>query len=268
MGETIALGFDPDASGAAPRPEPPQVFVRTFVVPPGAPWVQGRAATLEVRHGAPLPLADLMHRVRRREGWRPGQAGRFAAFYIRRADYSMPFETIVDVDGDAFRIAFGANAQDFQRLRRLALAGLAAAVIAGLVASGGVAALNARADASGRLDTLSRQIDARLRQGRQIAAQADVMQALARAQGHTALSTQVLDDLDWLAHARTADAQILAVHWDHGLMVVESRGEASPVSASGREVVRAPRPARPGVWLWGVRQPASAPTPLAATLQP
>ncbi len=253
MGNASTLDFDPGPPQDVPT-EPPQVFVRTFLVPPGAPWIQVRAASLEVRHGSPLPLADLMHRLKRREGWSPGQPGRFAAFYIRRSDYRSPFETVVDVDGEAFRVAFGANAPDLRRLRSLVVAGALMTVMLGLVALGVGTALTARADVDGRLDVLARQAAARAREGRQIQAQLQVGVALARAEGRAGLSSDVLDDLDWLSHARTAEVQILAVHWDHGLLAVESRGEATPIAATDRDVVRSPRPIKPGVWLWGVRR--------------
>jgi hypothetical protein len=254
MGGVAPLTFDGSPPEAGPDDAPPEVFLRTFVTPPGAPWTQARAAALEVRHGAPLPLGDLMHRVKRLEGWGPGRPARFAAFYIRRRDYRRPFETLVDVDGAPVRVAFGARAQHFGRLRSLALAGAAAALSVGLVASGTVAALNARAEVAGRLDTAARQIAVRLSQGRETAGRLETSRAIAQVQGHAGLPAEVLDDLEWLAHARTPEAQILAVHWDHGLLAVEARGEAAPVAATDREVVRAPRPLRAGVWLWGIRR--------------
>jgi hypothetical protein len=249
------LEFQPD--DAAP---PPQVFVRTFAVPPGAPWTQARAAQLEARHGAPLPLPDLMHRLRRQGGWTPGQAGQYAAFYIRRSDYRMPFETLVDVDGRAHRVSFGAKAQDLSRVRTLILAGVALAGLALLLAWAGLSALEARSDAANRLDALSHQVATRLRQGRQAEARSQTAAALARAQGQAAPAGAVIDDLDWLAHARAPESQILAVHWDHGLMAVESRGETPPVAGTDRELVRSAHPVRPGVWLWGIRRrgPANA----------
>ena len=58
--------------------EPPQVFVRVFQAPAGMPWEQGRAARLEARHGSPLPIADVMHQVKRLGAWSLGQPGRYA----------------------------------------------------------------------------------------------------------------------------------------------------------------------------------------------
>jgi hypothetical protein len=67
--------------------------------------------------------------------------------------------------------------------------------------------------------------------------------------------TVVLADLQWLARARSPGARIVAIHWDHGLMALETRGgDAPPVATTEREVVRAPRQAQPGVWLWGIRR--------------
>jgi hypothetical protein len=259
MGDRVPPVLDAGDYVAPPAPDAPQVFVRTFAVPPGMPWTQARAADLEVRHGAPLPLGDLMHRLKRREGWRPGQAGRFAAFYIRRSDFRAPFETTVDVDGETRRVAFGSKAQDLQRLRAVALGGAAAAVVLGLVVFGLTSALAARGDATGRLDSLAGRAEAQLRQADRIKAQTDVTRALGRAQGRAGLATDVLDDLDWLARGKAADAQILAVHWDHGLMAVESRGETTPVVATDRQVVRAPHAQTRGLALWGIRPATSGP---------
>src|SRR5688572_20809131 len=93
-----------EADGVAAAP--PQVFVRTFSTPSGLPWEQARAARLDAEHGAPLPLRDLLHRVKRLSPWSPGAVGRYAVFYVRRRDYRGAFETTVDVDGQPVRVTF------------------------------------------------------------------------------------------------------------------------------------------------------------------
>ena len=89
----------PLGSGPTAVDDHPQVFARAIVTPPAPPWEQIRAANLEARHGAPLPLAELMHRVKRLSGWAPGRPGRFAVFYVRSKEFRSPFEAKVDVDG-------------------------------------------------------------------------------------------------------------------------------------------------------------------------
>jgi len=57
--------------------------------------------------------------------------------------------------------------------------------------------------------------------------------------------------------ARTPDARIEALHWDHGLLAVEARGEYPPIAGSGPPPERSSKPVRPGVWLWGLKTGAA-----------
>jgi len=246
---------------AEPR-EPPQVFHRTFVVPQGLPWDQARAAALEARHGSPLPIVDLLHRVRRLEGWSPGQPGRYAAFYVRRRDYARPFETTLTVDGAAVRIAFGARGGQLQALRPWLLRAAAAAGLALLAALPLTLAWGARTEADARLTALETRLAARDRQARRV--EADRGRAIALAQARVGLMTpaDLLGDIGWVARAKAPEARIVAVHWERGVMALESRGEAAPVAGFDRRVVAADRPLRPGIRLWGVTalDPGGAPT--------
>lgn len=83
-----------DEDAQPPRAEP-NVLVRTLVVPPGAPWVQQRAAMLEARHSAPLPIESLVLSLMRLEGWRPGRPGRYAACYVLARDFAGRLTTTV-----------------------------------------------------------------------------------------------------------------------------------------------------------------------------
>ena len=65
-----------EAEPKAERPQP-QVLVRVIVTPPGAPWEQARAAKLDAQHGAPLPISELIHQLRRLAPWAPGRPGRY-----------------------------------------------------------------------------------------------------------------------------------------------------------------------------------------------
>src|SRR4051812_4519545 len=97
----------------------PQVFKRVIATPSGPPWRQVRAAQLEARHGAPLPIGELMFRLKRIAPWSLGQPGRFAAFYIRTREYRSAFEAIVDVEGTPVTVAFGASAKQGRQLQTL-----------------------------------------------------------------------------------------------------------------------------------------------------
>jgi hypothetical protein len=242
--------------------EPPQVFVRVFQAPAGLPWEQARAAQLEARHGSPLPIADVLHQVKRLGAWSLGEPGRYAAFYVRRAEFSGPFETTVQVEGAPIRVAFGTGATQAARLRQAAaLGGLVGAtlVIAGV---GLTLALGVRSETTAQLDLAQQTLAAKSRALRSAVRQAEQTEALADvAQGGQPVAT-VHTDLAWVGAAKTPDARIVAVHWDRGLLGVEVRGEAAPFGNGERQVERSDRPIRAGVWLWGVHpDPGLEPAP-------
>ncbi|HEX3365605.1 hypothetical protein [Phenylobacterium sp.] len=252
-----------------PEPEParpedhPRVFTRAIVTPPAPPWEQARAANLDARHGAPLPLPDLVHRVRRLSGWAPGRPGRFAVFYVRAAELRGPFEAAVEVEGQTVKVAFGQGGASTQRIQSLAAVLLLFGLTGAVLGAGAVMALNARAEATGQLEAAEKLAAAKL-----AAAQGFHRQVVQARDLHTALGAarpiaDVLADLSWVGTSKTPEARVAAVHWKGGVMAVEVRGEDPPFPASDRRLERATRPLRPGVWLWGVgprsAQDASAP---------
>lgn len=250
-----------EAAPERAEPATPQVFVRTFQTPAAMPWDQTRAANLEARHGAPLPMPDLMHRIRRLEPWKPGQAARYAVFYVRRRDYAAPFETTMDVDGQPVRVAFGKTVRARPRGPSpgflATLGGIAALALA---AGGGWMAFQVRAENEAELSRLEQQAAAKLRVARKAQQQRDLVRDLALVRGGSARAEDILADLAWINRSRTPEARIVGFHWDHGLIALESRGEAAPVTVTGGQLERSPKPLRPGVWLWGVaRSQGTAP---------
>jgi hypothetical protein len=235
----------------------PQVFSRIFSVPPGAPWEQGRAARLEVRHGSPLPVAELMWRLRRLGSWRLREPGRYVVFYIRAREYARPFETTLDVDGAPMRVAFGAAADGLKRMRRTALTTLGVVGCVAVVTVGVVLALQARADAASRLEGLERSLAAKARLADRAQLERRQAAELRNAAGRAIRIQQVLDDLRWATATKAPEARILALHWDHGLLAIEARGEAPPIQGPDRQIERSSKPVRAGVWLWGVKGSAS-----------
>ena len=229
----------------------PQVFVRAFSIPPGAPWEQNRAAQLEARHGAPLPISELLHRVSRLGSWAPGRPGRFAAFYIRAREFQVPFETIVEVDGSPIKVAFGAAAEHLRRAQRVGLVALLTILSAAIVTGGLFMALHARSAAASRLERAELAVAGKLRAGRALQQQRAQVRALSDIVGQSARISDVVADLSWATSAKAPDARIVAVHWDHGLLGVEARGAGSPFAGTSRKIERSSRPIRPGVWLWG-----------------
>lgn len=236
---------------------PPQVLVRTFLTPSGMPWDQVRGAQLEARHGAPLPIADLQYRVKRLEPWGLRRPARFAVFYVRRADVRGPFETTVNVDGETTRVAFGGAKEAAQGLPELALQVLALAVSIAITIALAAGVWTARQDAEQRLEGLERQAAAKLRAAQRL--QHDQLQdnALAASRDKAAQVVDVLSDLEWVARARSPEARLLSVHWDRGLMAVETRRGEPPLEAHDRQIVRSSKISRAGTWLWGVSRPPS-----------
>jgi len=245
----------------------PHVLARSFSVPAGLPWVQQRAAELEAQHGAPLPISEVLHRLRRLNSWAPGRPGRYAAFYVRRREYNGPFERAVEVDGATVRVAFGLSGQGIRQARAAAGVGLACAAIFVMPAVGVTTALSARAAAEAKLADAETLAGRQARAAERLQSRRQLVRSLANEPGAAHTLAQALDDLQWAASGKVPDARIRAVHWERGILAVEARGDATPFGASDRPVVRSARPVRPGVWLWGVSrgaQLADAPRPTSA----
>jgi hypothetical protein len=252
----------PDLGRGEPGGAPtPQVFTRAFTVPSGWPWEQARAAQLEARHGAPLPIADLMHQVKRLGAWAPGQSAKYAAFYVRAREFEDAFETSVEVDGQALRVAFGTPAAAVERVKQLSLIGGVAGLTAFIAVVAIASALQAKAGAEQQLSAAEQAATSKLRLVQIQQRRANQGRARLRLANGARPIEDVLTDLAWATAAKTPDAKISALHWDHGLLAVEVRGEQAPFMAGGRRLERAPKPIRPGVWLWGVHADPTAATP-------
>lgn len=240
-------------------PVQPQVFVRAFSVPAGLPWEQSRAAQLDARHGSPLPIDELLVQLRHLDRWSPGKPARYAAFYVRVQDYSTPFETTLQVDGQSVAVAFGARKQDLDRVKVVAVVGLIIALCGAVLGGSLMMALGARSQAQAALDTTEHLALTKRRAGLAYQVQIDQARGLRREIGRARPLEEALADLDWAAASKAPDARISALHWDHGLLGVEARGPAPPLISGERPLQRATAPLRPGVWLWGVEPRASRP---------
>ncbi len=248
---------DPDSTSIESK-----VFVRTISAPSGWPWEQQRAASLDARHGAPLPLGEVAMQLRRIEAWRPGQAARYAAFYIRRTEVRGRLETQVDLAGQPQRITFLAAGEQRRLARRFAITAAAAFVVVAAIALSVVTAVLSRDRAEAQLQTAEAAAVQKLRQARAIRTLRAQSEALDAADRGERLDT-VLADLAWASTAKTPEARIEAWRWRGGLMAVEARGDASPFTTTDRLVQKAPRPLRKRVWLWGVG-PAPRSGPISA----
>jgi len=248
----ISLMPRTESNGTADAP-PPTVLTRTISVPPGPPWEQARAANLEARHGAPLPISELVFQIRRLDSWAPGRAVRYAVFYVRERELTARFSTIVEVDGRPLAVEFRPAGDRAEQVRLLTQGAVFVVVLISIVAGSVLVGHQVRAAADVRLEAAERLAATRLRQAKVVQKQLDEQRRLEIAVGSSDPVTQVLADLTWASAQRAPEARLAAVHWEHGLLAVETRSEVAPfVDANG---LRAAGRIRPGVWLWGAQPP-------------
>ncbi|MGR4866929.1 hypothetical protein [Caulobacter sp. LARHSG274] len=244
-----------------PRDEPstvaaaPNVFARAVSTPPGWPWEQARGALLEARHGAPLPIDQMLVRLKRLTPWRLRQGGRFAACYVRTSEIETRFEARVEVDDQAVSVTFEPPEAMARRARRSLVAGVAAAGIAALVFMSIAGALLARSEGETQLAAMERDAAAKLRRAETAQRVRRESAALTMAQPGDRIAAP-LTDLAWAMAARAPDARIESWNWAHGVSRVEARGETSPFADPQRGASRE-GVARPGVWSWRI-QPEGA----------
>jgi hypothetical protein len=240
------------------KPEP-AVFVRVVPAPPGFPWEQARAAALEARAGAPLPIAEVVFRLRRLDPWRPGAPARFAACYVRAQEAAETFEARVQVEGRSFTLRFTSSRDRDQRARRLGAIAAIAGVTSLLFGLALSTAISVRGDVEARLAAAELSSGHRLRVAKTQDRIYRESRLLETTSGPHRAVRDVLGDLAWLARSKAPTAHIDAVHWEQGYMAVEVRGDAAPFPNADRQVLKSQKPVRPGVWLWGVGPAGSAP---------
>lgn len=228
---------DDIARGEAAAVAQPRVFARAVHAPAGWPWEQVRAAQLAARHEAPLPIDQVHLRLKRLAPWRPSQAARFAACYVRISEVAERFEAQVEVEGRPVQVAFEPPEALARRARRSLLVGVGAAIAAALLFVSIAGALLARTQGEEQLASLEH--DAAVKLQRAEAAQSVRRQsaALVAASPGEPIAAP-LADLAWAMAARAPDARIQAWRWDHGVSRVEARGEASPFADPHRAVTR------------------------------
>lgn len=254
----------PDESGPGRESDPdqtpsaPPVFVRGLTAGPAMPWDQARAAHLEARLNAPLPLADVVYLVQRLEPWRPGAQGRFGAVYVRRRDVGEGLTVQPQLNGKTIKAQFASAAGQKRRFRQLGLAMGGSAIGAFLLITLTASIWTSRVETAERLESLEQQVQARIRQTNSQAQAAAQVRALDDQGLRNRQAANVLADLSWAAQARDPATTIEAFHWQGGLLAVEVRGDTAPFLTTDRSVRRAVRPLRRGVWLWGVENPAPA----------
>ena len=251
QGLTLKLVDDAEAS----RLSPAKVFVKTVITPPGLPWDQARAAALEARIGAPLPLDQVLFRLKRLEPWKLGQAARYAVGYLRKSDAGEAFNADVIVDGKARQIRFRSAAETENQRKQLATIMFAGTLVLAATAGGIGSALIVREKAEARLAAVEQASLGKLRAAKKesrLKAQARILDAAKRRE---ATVGDMLNDLSWASLHRAQGVRVEAFHWDRRYIAVEVRGQVPPFANSERTLTKAPQPLRRGVWLWGVAPP-------------
>jgi hypothetical protein len=241
-----------ETSDSSSEPQAPMVFVRTLSIPAGMPWDQARIAALEARVGAPLPLSEVLYQLRRLDPWLLGRPARYAAFYIRAREAGADFQSSVDVAGRQMQVRFLSSSERNKRTRGFVALLILVSCLSVLVSSAITAALTVRGETSERLAAAEQLAAVRERAAKaqeRLRLQARVLDAAGLR--HLELKN-FIDDLAWASGAKAPGAHIDAFHWDHGRIAVEVRGEQPPFLQSGRALLRADKPLRPGLWLWGV----------------
>lgn len=234
----------------------PNVFVRTIATPPALPWAQARVADLDARHGSPIPVSQVIYQLRRLEGWRPGTAGRFAAFYVLASEVDGRLDASAEVDGKTVSVTFVTGSARVAKAGQAVLRGAAIVGVAMLLAWSLGVALTRRAETAATVQLVEQRASSKLKRVETARRGQDLDRLLSLQLQRGTSMRVVLDDLTWLSNAKAPDARIESIHWEPGLMAVGAKGEASPVQpAADRAVRRAARPLRPGVWLWGVSEP-------------
>jgi hypothetical protein len=110
----------------------------------------------------------------------------------------------------------------------------------------------ARGVAADRLEASEQLASVKLHQATAVEKLKRQTRVLDAAHAQTRSLSVLLQDLSWAAAAKAAPARIEGLHWQEGYMAVEVRGEGTPFERQDRIVQKAAKPARAGVWLWGV----------------
>lgn len=228
------------------------MFVRAIVTRAAAPWDQARAAALEARMNAPLPLDVTAYVLKRLEPWKPGAQGRYVAVYARRTDVRDGLVATARLDGRAIPVRFLSVERQRQQLKVFAAAAGGAAILVFLLVVCGASVFTTRAQANLRLEQLEQSTQRRLaaaKRQRAVAAQVEAVEAAGLDELRVGA---VLADLDWAAGAVAPGASIEAFYREGPLLAVEVRGDQTPFAVTDRMVQRSEKPVRRGVWLWGV----------------
>lgn len=243
---------DKDAAPEGHAHEDAQVFVRTLSAPAGLPWDQSRAAALEARLGAPLPLGEVVYQLKRLEPWSPGKPARFAAFYVRAQAIGERLSAQPVVDGEPVVVEFLSRAAQRRRSQRFVVLGTTAGLVSAIFLGSTLSALSVRSQAAAELDSAEQLAALKLGQAKALQKLKDQTRMLDGAGLKGRTLDAFLSDLAWASSAKAPEAKILAMRWEHGLMAFEVKGGAAPFTRLDRPVRKGEGAAAGGSTLWGV----------------
>lgn len=220
--------------------QPLDLFHTLVLAPPGAPWVQQRAARVAAELEAPLAVEALETSIVRLDRWAPDQPARLAIGYLRATDQVDERRRRATIDGQDVEFVFRSRAW-LARRRHSSVATALALVLAMAAILGAAVKWNAmREIAVAELDAraeIARRAIADDRRQRLVAQRLQVMRQsdlLGRS------GARVAEDLAWLSAERTPDAALRTVTWRRGILEVESASAPSPgaeVAGSGQWTV-------------------------------
>ena len=226
----------------------PTTFTRSITVPPGLPWRQLKAATLEARRATPMAMGALELRLKRLRPWRANRSATFAAVYMRSEELRSAYIARTRVDGVDVEVRFESGGAARTRLTQHVLLLLAASAAILLGGTSILSALQTRGEAESELQTLRAQLDReKATVFREMRAK-EQSRALEGLSGRGARLRDVLEEMAAISTLRVPGVPIEAYHWRADGSAVEVRGQANPFPEG--EAERAPKQIRPGVWLW------------------
>jgi hypothetical protein len=244
-----------------PESPSPTIFVRSIAAPAGAPWDQRRAATLDAKLGAPLPLSEVVYKLWRLEAWAFRRPSRFAVAYVRAREIGDRFDATAVVDGRPIRVRLYSMREQARRARVVAIS-VGVAIVGVLLVGGALAqALATHAEVNVKLAAAEQALAAREREAETLDRLTDQTRWLNASHVQGQSLSDVLGDIAWASAAKNPAAHIDAIHWERGLMGITVRGDAAPLAQTERTEIKVAKPLRPGVWLWVVGPAGAAAGP-------
>ena len=232
------------------RPASSASFTRQISTPTALPWRQSQMAELEARLGAPAPIEQLVYRVRRTSPWRARDHGQFEVEYAHAPLGGAPPRRLLFGTIPLPSSSSSESRQAELRSAAIIVALIAAALILPIAAV--TQTVSIRGARSAAILDLEQHADVVERRAKFAARRAAEAKRFDRLQVRELSPAQVLQDLNWVSVHKLPGVTISGVHWAHGIAALETSSAASPVDSTEHATERAPRPLRPGVWLWGV----------------